>query len=656
FGTLRTTTNTYTFTDQPLVSTMTESGGVKMVTENAYDTYSGLLLYTDVTINGTNQRVSKVTYDDLGRITSVVRGNETNSGGTVSYGYNLHGQTTSITGPGFSQRLHYTDGPGKPLYNGSVSAMSWTMGTDATRRGYKYTYNGYNWLTLAEYGEGDNLTDHKNRYTENSLEFMLNGGIRRLQRHGLKADGVYGKIDNLHIYYDGNRITGVLEDADVVTQPGSMDYPGKQKEMAFAYNEWGALIKDESRGITYIDYDYTGNPTCVYFSDGSYSYNVYSLSGVKLRTHHYTKPKTSILTPVGQSDDAEAESQGLTLMDGNEYIEYHGPVIYRNGKIDMVQFPGGYATIDGGDVTFHYYTQDYLGNNRAVINGTTGAIEHTTAYYPYGAVIADLGTGNSGQPFKFIGKELISANGLNEYDFGARRQYPAIPQFTSIDKFADTYPHLSPYLYCANNPINAIDNDGNFWETVWDVGNLLYDVGAAIVDHAKGNHQSAAGHWIDAGADGLAVIIPFVPAGASKLGKAAVAIDKASDAKTASKGMKNVPEIKEGLDFQEQVSKELRAQGKNVSEQVTLVPKNGEGNVKGNRIRADALVKEKDGTTTVVEAKRSSTTRLSTGQEKAKRHIENGNKKFEVRSNKDGYKKNQEIRVDKWDRKNKYEN
>ncbi|MCM1491574.1 MAG: hypothetical protein NC095_12240 [Muribaculum sp.] len=30
---------------------------------------------------------------------------------------------------------------------------------------------------------------------ENSLEFMLNGGIRRLQRHGLKADGNYGKID-----------------------------------------------------------------------------------------------------------------------------------------------------------------------------------------------------------------------------------------------------------------------------------------------------------------------------------------------------------------------------------------------------------------------------------------------------------------------------
>ncbi|MCM1491118.1 MAG: hypothetical protein NC095_09885 [Muribaculum sp.] len=177
-----------------------------------------------------------------------------NRSGTVSYSYNLHEQTISITGPGFSQKLHYTDGPGKPLCNGSVSAMSWTMGTDATQRGYKYTYNGYNWLTHAEYGEGASLSDHGNRYTENSLEFMLNGGIRRLQRHGLKADGNYGKIDNLHIYYDGNRITGVLEDADAVTQPGSMDYPGKEKEMAFAYNEWGALIKDESQRCLFSDF------------------------------------------------------------------------------------------------------------------------------------------------------------------------------------------------------------------------------------------------------------------------------------------------------------------------------------------------------------------------------------------------------------------
>ncbi|MBO5507852.1 MAG: hypothetical protein J6A00_08860, partial [Bacteroides sp.] len=135
----------------------------------------------------------------------------------------------------------------------------------------------------------------------------------------------------------------------------------------------------------------------------------------------------------------------------------HGPVVYRNGKVDMVRFPGGYATIKDGAVTFHYYTQDYLGSNRAVVNGTTGAIEQTVAYYPYGSVIADLGTGSDRQPFKFGGKELTLQNGLNEYDFGARQYYPAVPHFTSVDPLCEKTPWLSPYLYCSNNPVNLVD-------------------------------------------------------------------------------------------------------------------------------------------------------------------------------------------------------
>ncbi len=139
----------------------------------------------------------------------------------------------------------------------------------------------------------------------------------------------------------------------------------------------------------------------------------------------------------------------------------NAPIIYRNSTVDKVLFPGGYATISGTTVTFHYYTQDYLGNNRAVINGSTGATEQTIAYYPFGAVIADLGTPITGQPYKFGGKELLTTNGLNEYDFGARNYYPAVPGFTKPDPMSEKYYWLSPYLYCANNPVNAFDPDGN---------------------------------------------------------------------------------------------------------------------------------------------------------------------------------------------------
>ena len=125
--------------------------------------------------------------------------------------------------------------------------------------------------------------------------------------------------------------------------------PARHKE-----TRWGALVKDESRGITNISYDRFGNPLRISFKDGSYTENVYSASGEKLRMTHATSLNGTVT--------------------GKTTTEYRGNFIYRDGKVDMVLFPGGYATINGSAVTFHYYTQEYRGNNRAVINGSTGAV------------------------------------------------------------------------------------------------------------------------------------------------------------------------------------------------------------------------------------------------------------------------------------------
>ncbi len=195
---------------------------------------------------------------------------------------------------------------------------------------------------------------------------------------------------------------------------------------------------------------------------------MYSATGEKLKTtvHSNATLQADAALSFGMdmdmlSADDTAAANGVAVL---STTEYHGPVIYKDGAIDMVLFPGGYATIRGASVTFHYYTKDYLGNNRAVINGSTGAIEQTIAYYPYGAVIADLGTPTTVQPYKFGGKELLTANGLNEYDFGARNYYPAVPGFTKPDQMCEKYYWLSPYLYCANNPVNLIDPSGKIIE------------------------------------------------------------------------------------------------------------------------------------------------------------------------------------------------
>jgi len=109
--------------------------------------------------------------------------------------------------------------------------------------------------------------------------------------------------------------------------------------------------------------------------------------------------------------------------------------------------------------SYHYYLRDHLGNNRLVISDT-GDIEQTNEYYPYGGPWGNASTFQGLQPFKYNGKELDRVHGLDWYDYGARRYDPAFCQFTQMDPLCEQYPHLSPYAYCAGNPVNAIDPDG----------------------------------------------------------------------------------------------------------------------------------------------------------------------------------------------------
>ena len=76
---------------------------------------------------------------------------------------------------------------------------------------------------------------------------------------------------------------------------------------------------------------------------------------------------------------------------------------------------------------------------------------------------ADVASATAGvQPYKYGAKELDRENGLDLYDSHARWYDSMIGRTTSQDPLAEKYYHLSPYLWCAANPIKFGDKNGMY--------------------------------------------------------------------------------------------------------------------------------------------------------------------------------------------------
>ena len=132
--------------------------------------------------------------------------------------------------------------------------------------------------------------------------------------------------------------------------------------------------------------------------------------------------------------------------------------IVRNDTLVMSRFDGGYFDYDGKP---HYYLTDWQGNNIGVFD-SNGSMEQQVDYYPYGEPRIEpvYSQKKNVNRYLFGGKERIVAGGINEYDFLARTYVASQCRFTTLDPLAEKTPWLSPYAYCAGNPVNFIDPDG----------------------------------------------------------------------------------------------------------------------------------------------------------------------------------------------------
>ena len=154
---------------------------------------------------------------------------------------------------------------------------------------------------------------------------------------------------------------------------------------------------------------------------------------------------------------------------------------HRHIKKRLIKTVGAHTPCSCGymqDGELYFYIKDYQGNVRVVLNQANQPVE-MNSYYPYGGLMAATTTEGT-QPYKYSSKELDRENGLDLYDSKARMYDPTIGRTPTQDPMAEKYYSLSPYAWCAGNPIRLVDLDGKdpiyakkgflFWKHVELIG------------------------------------------------------------------------------------------------------------------------------------------------------------------------------------------
>ena len=103
---------------------------------------------------------------------------------------------------------------------------------------------------------------------------------------------------------------------------------------------------------------------------------------------------------------------------------------------------------------------DHLGSASWITDARGEAIQHLQ-YCPFGEPLVDehSSTSTYSERFTFTGKEKDEETGYSY--FGARYLDAALlTSWFSVDPMSDKYPSLSPYNYCAWNPMKLVDPDG----------------------------------------------------------------------------------------------------------------------------------------------------------------------------------------------------
>ena len=114
---------------------------------------------------------------------------------------------------------------------------------------------------------------------------------------------------------------------------------------------------------------------------------------------------------------------------------------------------------DAPEPDVYFYHSDHLGSASWITDKDGNPVQHLQ-YLPYGEPYINQRVSGYNERFTFTGKERDEETGYSY--FSARYlDHDILTSFLSVDRYASKYPFISPYAYCAWNPIRLTDPTGD---------------------------------------------------------------------------------------------------------------------------------------------------------------------------------------------------
>jgi len=157
----------------------------------------------------------------------------------------------------------------------------------------------------------------------------------------------------------------------------------------------------------------------------------------------------------GEENDDYVNGQGFCCTDKKAEIEQYETSDTQDGE--------------NPERLMYFYHSDHLGSSSLITN-FDGEVTQHIEYIPYGEVFIEERNNVWNTPYLFNAKELDEETGL--YYYGARYLNPMDAMWLSVDPLFEKYVGMSPYNYCAGNPVVLVDPDGmDYYSTTDESGN-----------------------------------------------------------------------------------------------------------------------------------------------------------------------------------------